>query len=145
MAIIKREAIVIYSPAQMFGLVDDIESYPQFLPWCGQSVVHGRTEDEVKASLTLTWKGMQKSFTTLNRLQKDKMIELRLLDGPFHHLEGFWRFEEHAGTGCKVSLDMEFEFAGKIISMMFGPMFSQVANSLVDAFCKRAQDLYGAT
>lgn len=143
MPVIKREAEVPYTPAQMFVLVNDIESYPKFLPWCSNTEVHSRTEDEIRASLTLAWKGMQKSFTTLNRLQQDKMIELRLVDGPFHHLEGFWRFETHNETGCKICLDMEFEFAGKLISMMFGPVFSQIANSLVDAFSKRAHELYG--
>ena len=142
MAIIKREALVPYTPKQMYDLVNDIEQYPQFLPWCSQSVLHSKTEDELKATLTLAWKGLQKSFTTVNRLQQDKMIELRLVDGPFHHLEGFWRFET-LEEQCKVSLDMEFEFAGKLISLAFGPVFSQVAHSLVDAFCKRAVELYG--
>ena len=143
MAVIKRSEIVAHDAAQMFSLVDNIEDYPKFLPWCCESVIHSRTEDEVRASLVLAKGGIQKSFTTLNRLQKDKMIELKLLDGPFHHLEGFWRFEKLAEGGCRVSLDMEFEFAGKIISMMFGPIFEQIANSLVSAFCSRAQEIYG--
>lgn len=144
MTVIKREAMVSHTPGQMYDLVNDIERYPEFLQWCAKTDVHSRTDDEIRATLSLAWGGLQKSFTTLNRLQKDKMIELRLLDGPFHHLEGFWRFEHHNTTGCKVSLDMEFEFAGKLISMAFGPIFSQVANSLVDAFCKRAQQLHGS-
>ena len=89
MTAINRHAEVPFSTEQMFNLVNDIESYPEFLPWCVESRVHSRNDDEVRASLTLAKGNLQKSFSTLNRLQKYKMIELRLLDGPFHHLEGF--------------------------------------------------------
>ena len=87
---------------------------------------------------------MQKSFTTCNRLQPHKMIEVRLVEGPFHLLEGFWHFESLAENGCKVILNLEFEFAGRLISFAFGPVFHQMANTLVDAFCKRAKVVYGA-
>ena len=130
MAIIQRTAVVQYPSSNMYDLVNDIESYPTFLPWCEDSNVISRTDDELRASLTLSRSGLTKSFTTCNRLQKDKMIEMRLVDGPFHHLEGFWRFESVDGGGSRVSLDMEFEFAGKLISMMFGPIFEQIAGKL---------------
>ncbi len=143
MPVIKKSSEVLFSPAQMYQLVADVETYPDFLPWCVDSTVESATEDEVRAKLVLAQGGIQKSFTTCNRLQKDKMIELRLLDGPFHHLEGFWRFEPIDNGGCRVSLDMEFEFAGKLLSLAVGPVFSQMANSLVDAFCERAEDVYG--
>lgn len=143
MAEISKRALVPYSAAQMFDLVDNIEAYPEFLPWCANSTVHDRNEDEVNASLILSWSGIQKQFSTCNRLQKDKMIEVRLVEGPFKHLEGFWRFEELGEDGCKILLDLEFEFAGKLLSLAFGPVFHQVANTLVDAFCERAKDVYG--
>ncbi len=140
---VHRSALVPYTAAEMFALVNDIESYPQFLPWCRSTRVFSRSEDEVRASIELAKGRVHKSFTTLNRLQQDKMIEIRLVEGPFRHLDGFWRFQALQNHGCKVSLDMDFEFAGTLMSLAIGPVFSQIANSLVDAFCKRAVQVYG--
>ncbi len=143
MPIISRNAIVPYTPLEMYQLVDNIEDYPDFLPWCKSSIIHQRDEDEVTATLCLARSGLQKSFTTRNRLQKGKMIEVRLVDGPFRHLEGYWRFKNLHDKACKVELDLEFEFAGKILSYALGPIFNQIAHSLVDAFTNRALDRYG--
>lgn len=143
MPLVQRNAEVPYSAPQMYDLVNNIEKYPEFLPWCRASIVHCRDEDEVRATLELAKGGLHKSFTTLNRLQKDKMIEVRLISGPFQHLEGFWRFEELDSGGCKVSLDLEFEFGSKLLSMAVGPVFNPVANTFVDLFCKRAEEVYG--
>ncbi len=143
MPAINRNALVPYSPAEMFALVDDVAAYPQFLPWCKNARVLSRDEDEVHAALDLARGGFEKSFTTCNRLQKNKMIEMRLVEGPFRHLEGFWRFEPIGESACKVSLDLDFEFANKLVGMAFGPVFSQIANTLVDSFCKRASDVFG--
>ena len=143
MTSIHRNALVTHSAAAMFALVDDIDRYPEFLPWCEKAEVLSRNEDEVKATLDLSKGGVHKSFTTLNRRQPDKMIEMRLLEGPFKHLEGFWRFEALGEKACKVSLDLDFEFRNRMIGLVVGPVFNPVANSLVDAFCKRADDLYG--
>lgn len=143
MAVIKRNAVVPYTPAQMYELVNRIEDYPDFLPWCKTSDVLERTDDEVRASLTLAKGGIEKSFTTLNRMQNNKMIEVRLVSGPFNHLEGFWLFEPVGDTMCKVLLDLEFELANNIFSLALGPIFQQIANSLVDAFCQRAKQVYG--
>lgn len=143
MVAINKHALVSYSAEKMFSLVDDIEAYPQFLAWCRSAEVLSRTEDEVTACLELKKGAVHKSFTTLNRLQKNKMIEMRLLEGPFQHLEGFWRFDRLEEDACKVSLDLEFEFSNKMIGIVMGPVFSHIANSLVDSFCKRAKDIYG--
>lgn len=144
MAVIQRSSQVPYSAAEMFQLVDAIETYPEFLPWCKDSKIISRNDDEVLATLTLAGGGFQKSFSTCNRMQRDKMIEIRLLEGPFKHLEGFWRFQPtQQPKGCIITLDLEFEFAGRLISMAFAPIFNQIANSLVDAFTKRAIALYG--
>ncbi|PWV60488.1 polyketide cyclase/dehydrase/lipid transport protein [Plasticicumulans acidivorans] len=86
---------------------------------------------------------INKSFSTCNRMQPNKMIEMRLVDGPFRRLEGFWRFESLGEGACKISLDLEFEFSNSLLKIAIGPIFNQIANSLVDAFCKRAVDLYG--
>lgn len=144
MTAIKKSALVMYSPAEMFALVSDIDAYSDFLPWCSESRVLERGQDEMKATIEIRKGSLHKSFTTHNRHQKDKMIEIRLLDGPFKHLEGFWRFERLGdGDACKVLLDLEFEFSNRMLGMMVGPIFSQIANSLVDAFHDRARQVYG--
>ncbi len=127
----------------MFALVDDIEAYPAFLPWCESTAVHNRTDDEVNATIDIVHRGFHKSFTTCNRNQRNKMIEISLVEGPFQRLEGVWRFDELGDDGCKISLDLQFEFSNKLVSLAFGPVFSQIANSLLDAFCIRAKELYG--
>lgn len=140
---IHKSALVAYSPAEMFALVSDVESYADFLPWCRSAHVVWREGDELKACLEMAKGSLQKSFTTYNRQQADKMIEIRLVDGPFKRLEGYWRFDPLGDKACKVSLDLEFEFANRMLSMMIGPVFSQIANTLVDAFQQRAVQVYG--
>lgn len=142
MTIVRRSQVVPYTCEQMYNLVNDIESYGKFLPYFHESIVHHRDEDEVQATLVVSAAGMQKSFTTRNRLQANKMIEIRLVDGPFSHLEGFWRFDEEA-DGCLVSFDLEFDFSGKLLSSLLGPVFEQVSDKMLDSFCKRAEELYG--
>lgn len=143
MTCINKSALIPYSAEKMYQLVADVDNYEQFLPWCGRSTVLSQTDDEVKGQIEIQHTGMNKTFTTLNRMQKNKMIEMRLLEGPFKHLQGFWRFDALDENGCKISLDLEFEFSNKLVSMAFGPVFSQIANSMVDAFCKRANEIYG--
>lgn len=143
MTCISKTALIPYSAEKMYDLVADVDNYQNFLPWCGGSKVLSKTDDEVKGQVVIQHMGMNKTFTTLNRMQKNKMIEMRLVDGPFRHLEGFWRFDALDENGCKISLDLEFEFSNKVMSMAFGPIFSQIANSMVDAFCKRAIVIYG--
>lgn len=143
MTSIHKSALVPYTPAEMFALVDAIDAYPQFLPWCAGARVLSRSADEVRASIDISKGGVNKTFTTLNRNQPDKMIEMRLLEGPFSRLEGFWRFDPLGEAGCKVCFDLEFEFASRMLGLVVGPVFSQIANTLVDAFEKRAADVYG--
>lgn len=143
MAHINRSALVPYSPEQMYRLVDDIPLYTQFLPWCRAACEYERDGDQVKASIEIAKGAVNKRFTTLNRLQKNKTIEMRLVDGPFKHLHGFWRFDELQPGACKVSLDLDFEFSSKILSLAVGPIFNQVANTLVDSFVERARKVYG--
>ncbi|MCW8828909.1 MAG: type II toxin-antitoxin system RatA family toxin [Gammaproteobacteria bacterium] len=143
MTTISKNALVPYSAREMFKLVNDIESYERFLPWCRSSEVLSQNEDEVRATIEIAHGSLHKSFTTCNRLQTNKMIEMRLEQGPFKHLEGFWRFDVLGERACKVSLDLDFEFSNKLIGMAMGPIFSQIANNLVDAFSKRAVEVYG--
>ena len=143
MATVKKSALVLYSAAEMYALVEDIEAYPRFLPWCRSTQVLSRNEDEVRATIEMVKGGVHKSFTTCNRMQNHKMIDIRLLEGPFKRLEGYWRFEPLRADASKVSLDMEFEFASPLLRVAVEPVFKQIAYSLVDAFCKRAVELYG--
>lgn len=143
MTAVSRTALVNYSPQEMYALVDDIEHYAGFLPWCRQTIILSREEREVKASIELARGGLHKSFTTLNRMLPGKMIEIQLVEGPFSHLHGFWRFDALGEQGCKVSLDMEFDFSNRLLELAIGPVFSQIVNTLVDAFVKRARDVYG--
>ncbi len=143
MPVIKRTALLSYSAEQIFRLVDDIESYPEFLPYCRAATVHSRTNDEVRASLELAKGSVSKTFTTLNRIQAGKMIEVKLLDGPFRHLNGYWRFDPLSETACKASVDMDFEFSNRLVGLAFGPIFSALMNSLLDSFVARAKQVYG--
>jgi len=144
MTTLNRSALVPYTSGEMFALVDDIESYPKFLPWCRSAKVLSRGKDEVYATIELSRGAIRKSFTTHNRLQKNKIIEMRLVKGPFHHMEGFWRFDPIDNSeGCRVSLAMEFEFSNRLISLALGPVFSEITSTLVDSFCERAKECYG--
>ncbi len=143
MTVVKKSRSVPYTCEQMYNLVNDVERYAEFVPYFAKSQVHHRDEDEVQATLSITAGGMSKSFTTRNRLQANKMIEIRLVDGPFSHLEGFWRFDE-TQEGCLISFDLEFQFAGRMFSMLLGPVFEQITDKMVDAFCDRAKQLYSA-
>jgi ribosome-associated toxin RatA of RatAB toxin-antitoxin module len=140
---LKRSAIVPYTARQMFELVNNIEDYPRFLPWCQKGHIVNRTAKEVVASLEINWKGIHKSFTTRNHLHPYERIEIELVNGPLKHLDGKWNFQPLNEHACKVLLDLEFEFTGHFIDRFFQPVFQHIANTLVDAFCKRAGDLYG--
>jgi len=143
MTTISKSALVLYSPEQMFRLVDDIESYAEFLPWCGKATEISRDEKNVEASIFISYSGVNKEFTTQNKNTAFEKIEMRLVNGPFKNLDGVWLFEPLGENACKVSLNLEFEFSSKIISVTLGPVFSLIANSLVDAFIKRADTVYG--
>jgi ribosome-associated toxin RatA of RatAB toxin-antitoxin module len=140
---INRNALVPYTAADMFTLVNDLRAYPDFLPWCDEVKIHDESPDEIKATVHFSRRGLSAAFTTRNRLQINKMIEMRLLDGPFRHLQGFWRFEPVGDAGCKIRLDMEFEIANPVLRLTIGPLFKQIANSLMDAFIARARDVHG--
>lgn len=143
MTTIHRHALTPFSADQMFALIDDIEAYPEFLPWCRSAVVISRTEDVVQATLELAKGSVHKTFSTRNRLMPGKMIEMKLIEGPFRHLEGFWQFEALRQDACKISFDLDFDFSSKMVGMVMGPVFNQVANTLVDSFCQRANEVYG--
>ncbi len=143
MHILKRNAIVPHTQRQMFELVNAIEDYPRFLPWCHSSRIISRTEIDIVAELIIAWKGIQKSFTTRNCLYPFERTDIKLVNGPLKHLDGLWHFYALDETACKITLDLEFEFTGHFIDKIFEPIFQHIANTLVDAFCQRARELYG--
>ena len=134
-----RQALVPYSAQQMYDLVNDINHYPQFLPWCKTAHVRAQTSEEITATLVLAKGGIHKAFTTRNRLTPTDRIDIDLVDGPFKHLTGHWRFQEQANGGCLVSVDLEFEFSSRILSMLLEPIFQEIAQTLVSAFTERAR------
>lgn len=142
MPYVNKSALVPFSAAQMYKLVEDVDAYQDFLPWCGHSEVLSSDNNIVVGKVTITKGGVNKSFTTENHQEENKAIEVRLVDGPFKKLEGFWRFEELKENACKVSLDLEYEFSSKLLGLVVGPVFNQVANTMVDSFVKQARIVY---
>ena len=144
MSHIKRSALVHYSPAEMYQLVNDVASYASFLPWCRSSEVKSESATEMIASVEIAKGVLNKTFTTHNLLKKNHRIELQLVDGPFKNLSGYWQFDTlRTENACKVNLELNFEFDSAMMSIAAKPIFTQIANSLVDSFCKRAVDVYG--
>jgi ribosome-associated toxin RatA of RatAB toxin-antitoxin module len=140
---VSRSALVPYLAADMFSLVDDVDTYAEFLPWCNHSEVLSRSNNTVEATIELHKGKVSKSFTTRNTLVPDEAIDIELLGGPFRHLEGGWRFQALGDEGCKVTLSLEFEFESRMVDMMFGAFFEETCNSLVEAFTTRAAEVYG--
>lgn len=140
---LSRSALVPYSTGEMFALVDGIDTYPEFLPWCTGSEVHERDERKVKASIELSRAGISKSFTTLNRNVLAESIHVSLVSGPFKNLDGSWLFHTLGASACKVEFKVNFEFSSSLLAKVFGPVFEDTCNSLVDAFVRRAEVVYG--
>jgi ribosome-associated toxin RatA of RatAB toxin-antitoxin module len=126
----------------MFSLVDDIESYPDFLPWCGGAEVHFRQDNVVEATLELRRGRLSKHFRTRNTATDRQSIAMQLVDGPFRHLSGVWSFTQLGDSGSKVALELEFEFSNRLIDAMLGSYFEDTCNSLVDAFTRRADAIF---
>lgn len=140
---IERSALVSYSAAQMYALVDDIEQYPAFMHGCQSAEVLSRSENEMVGKLTLGKAGLHYTFTTRNALVPNESMDMSLLEGPFKKFSATWRFEALAEEACKVSLHMNFEWAGGLLGAAMGKLFQHSANTLVDELVNRAHVLYG--
>ncbi len=143
MTTVNHSVLVPYTPAEMFDLVDDVDKYDEFLPWCIKSDVLERDEGVVKAMLQVGMESMHKSFTTANHRHPRDRIEMRLIEGPFRHLQGTWSFTAVDEASCEVKLSMEFEFSSLLLRMAFGKIFQKALDMMVDAFKKRAIEVYG--
>jgi len=141
---IRRSALVPYSVEQMYRLVDDIERYPEFVPYCKKATELSRNSNSVSAELEVSKSGIAKSFSTRNSLVSGELISMELIDGPFKYLKGDWRFTPLSDSACKIELDLSFEFSNKLASLAFTSIFNQLIQSMVAAFTDRANQVYGA-
>jgi ribosome-associated toxin RatA of RatAB toxin-antitoxin module len=142
---IRRSALVTFSPEQMFDLVIDVERYPQFLPWVSGAQLHEKSERELLASMEMQRSGVRERFSTRNTFERPSFMTLEMVEGPFRVLEGRWSFAPIGTAGTRVELEMRFEFANPVISMLFGKAFEQSCNTLIDAFITRARETYGSS
>ena len=140
---VNRSVLVAHSASRMFALVDDVEKYPQFLPWCGGTEVIFRDAHTTRATIHINYRGIRQSFTTENAKEEPRLMLITLVEGPFKALEGSWRFTELSAAGSKVELRLRYEFASRLLEKLVGPVFGFIANNLIDAFVKRAQSVYG--
>lgn len=147
MKTVHKSVLIWYSAAEMFALVTDVASYPQFLPWCDQASVLDETEGGMTAKVGISIAGLSQSFTTRNIHEKDQRVSLKLVDGPFSRLDGHWDFHplgKGSERACKVDFTLRYDFDNAALAAMVGPVFDKIAGSLVDAFVKRAADVYDA-
>jgi ribosome-associated toxin RatA of RatAB toxin-antitoxin module len=139
MAKVEKTVLIEHAAAAMFALVDQVEDYPQFLPWCGGTQLIERTRDITLATIEIDYHGVRQRFTTLNRKQSPEWMHIELKEGPFRHLTGHWHFKALADTACKVELLLEYEFSSKMLEKVVGPVFGYIAGTLVEAFVARAE------
>ncbi len=140
---VRRSALLPYAPAQVYGLVADVERYPEFLPWCTAARILAQDRDEVTVTLGLASGLARASFTTRNRLEPDRSLTMSLVEGPFDHLEGRWQFTPISNAGTRADLHVAFATHGVIGAIALGPVFESACNHLVDAFARRARQVYG--
>ena len=146
---VHKSVLLWYSPQEMYDLVTHVEDYPKFLPWCSSATVLQQHPDGVTARLGLAYMGLRQSFTTRNRQTPGKSLSMQLVDGPFSALEGDWQFHELGKPGadkvaCKIEFDLRYAFAGGALDLVISPVFDKIANTFVDSFVKRAEQVYGA-
>ncbi|MFG6449547.1 type II toxin-antitoxin system RatA family toxin [Roseateles sp. BYS180W] len=147
---VRKTVLLWYSPAEMYALVTDVPRYPQFLPWCAAAEVLQSHEDGVTARLSMAYGGVRQSFTTRNVQTPAEQLRMSLVDGPFSTLDGLWRFvplQQGDGAGaaqaCKIEFELRYAFSSKVLEALVSPVFDRIANTLVECFVKRAEQVYG--
>ena len=143
---VHKSVLLWYSAPEMFALVTDISSYPKFLPWCDRAAVLSTDEHGVQAEVGIAFGGIRQTFVTRNTHVLDREVEIALVDGPFSRLDGRWTFTpvgDTAQRACKVELDLAYGFRNAALAMLVGPVFDRIAGNLVEAFVKRAGQVYG--
>ena len=144
---IHKSVLIWFSPEEMFRLVTDVNAYPQFLPWCDHARVLETTESGMTAEVGIKMAGIKQSFTTRNTHVTGREVQMALIDGPFSNLSGGWTFSpvgDGSQRACKVELKLHYGFSSAALSAVVGPVFDKIASSLVDAFIKRAEQVYAA-
>ncbi|NBD00427.1 type II toxin-antitoxin system RatA family toxin [Atlantibacter hermannii] len=142
---ISRTALVPYSAEQMYQLVNDVKSYPEFLPGCVGSRVLESSATQMTAAVEVSKAGISKTFTTRNTLISNQSILMHLVDGPFKRLMGGWKFTPLSPEACRIEFQLDFEFTSKLIELAFGRVFKELAGSMVQAFSARAKEVYSAS
>lgn len=142
MAQVEKTVLVAHSAARMYELVDAVERYPEFLPWCGGIDLLRRDEKVTSATLHIAYHGIKQNFTTENLKTYPSMMDIKLIDGPFRHLEGVWKFIALADDACKIEFRLSYEFSNGFLEKLIAPVFSHIANTFVDAFVARADQVY---
>jgi len=142
MASVSKSVLVEHSVEQMFDLVERVEDYPEFLPWCGGTAILERTPTAVLARIDINYHGVRAHFTTANRNERPERIVIELRDGPFDRLDGTWRFRSLAPEAWKGEVDLRHGFAGPVLERLIGPVFDHIAATFIDAFVKRADNLH---
>lgn len=140
---ISRSALLPYPPGFVYDIVNAVEDYPEFLPWCGGAEIETADETAMRASIRISASGLNQWFKTSNRMVPGESIEIRLVEGPFRKLQGQWRFLPMGEAACKIELSLEFEFKGGLTAALVRPAFTRIANTLVDSFCARAHQVHG--
>ena len=140
---ISRSAIVEQGAGEMYELVNDIESYPRFLPWCQAARVEARSAEGVRATITIGMRGLRTSFTTQNQNRAGEAIDMRLVHGPFRRFAAAWRFNALSERACAIEFSLEYELAGPLARML-APLLDRIADTMVDAFTRRAAEVYGS-
>jgi len=140
---IRRSAMVKYSPAQMFDLVNEVEAYPKRFPWCVDAEIIERQDDVLVARLDLKFAGFRQSFTTRNTVDRPSELHMSLVDGPFRSLDGVWDFMALGDVGCKIAFALDFDYAGKLGGSALKLGFQGLAGRMVDDFCREAGRVYG--
>jgi len=145
---IQKSVLIWYSPEEMFRLVTDVDRYPEFLPWCNQAQVLDHDDQGMVAEIGISMAGISQVFTTRNTHVAGREVQMKLVKGPFSKLDGIWRFSpvgDGAQRACKVELILDYGFSSAALAAIVGPVFDRIAASLVDAFVKRAERIYGET
>ena len=143
MAVVQKTVLLAFSAEQMFALVEKVEDYPAFLPWCGGVQVKQRSPEKLVATIAIAYHGIKQSFTTENQNTAPQHMQLTLVEGPFSMLDGQWHFKPLREDACKVEFELHYEFSSKVLEKLIGPVFTIIANSFVESFCKRAEEVYG--
>ncbi len=138
---VERSALVMHPAAHLSELVNDVDRYQEFLPWCGGARVLSRDESGYTASVDIAFKGLKKSFTTRNTMVDDQRMEMVLVDGPFSDLSGTWTFKAISPEASRISLSLSFGFSNRVVEAAVGPVFRLIADSMVESFCRRADEL----